>query len=120
MENWQRIHEELDRFVAERDWDRFHDPKNLAMAVVSEAGELAEILRWVPSDDADRFAREPGNRDAIAAEIADVAIFLVLLCKRIGVALPDAILAKIERNRANHPAEETRGHARRVRPRDGS
>ena len=90
------------------------------MAVVSEAGELAEILRWVESDEADRFAREPEHRDRIAAEIADVAIFLLLLCERVGIDLPTAILDKIEHNRANHPADQTRGHAERVRPRDES
>jgi NTP pyrophosphatase (non-canonical NTP hydrolase) len=120
MDQWKRIHEELDEFVAEREWERFHDPKNLAMAVASEAGELVEILRWVPGDDADRYAREPENRARIASEIADVAIFSLLLCRRIGVVLPDAILDKIARNRLNHPVERVRGRAERIRPREGS
>jgi dCTP diphosphatase len=120
MDPWQRIDEELRAFVAERDWEQFHDPKNLAMAVASEAGELAEILRWVPSGEADRFAAEADNRARIAGEAADVAIFLLLLSRRVGFDLAQAISTKIARNRENHPLEQTRGHARRVRPRRGS
>jgi NTP pyrophosphatase (non-canonical NTP hydrolase) len=118
MDKWQQIENELSAFVAEREWQRFHDPKNLTMAVASEAGELSEILRWVPNDEADGFAEQPANRARIAAEVADISIFLHLLCNRIGIDLPAAILDKIEINRANHPVEETRGHARRARPRD--
>jgi len=119
-DRWKQIDGQLAEFVAERDWAQFHDPKNLIMALTSEAGELAEILRWVGSGDADRAAREPANRDRIASEVADVAIFLLLLCERVGIDLPQAILDKIEQNRKNHPVAETRGHASRVRPRDES
>jgi len=109
------IREELRAFVAERDWEQFHDPKNLALAIASEAGELAALLRWIDNAKADTFAADAENRAAIAGEIADVAIFLLLLADRVGLDLPQAIREKIAVNRQNHPVGETRGHARRVR-----
>src|SRR3954468_23935491 len=81
----------LRQFVAERDWQQFHDPKNLAMLVASEAGELVAEYRWVKGDAADAHSREPAARARIAAEIADVGIALVLLCDRIGLDLPQAM-----------------------------
>src|SRR5438477_10060032 len=85
---------ELRRFVAARDWQQFHDPKNLAMLVASEAGELVAEYRWVPGDVADVHSREPEARARIADEIADVAIAVLLLSDRIGLDLARAIKDK--------------------------
>lgn len=104
---------ELRLFVQERDWAKFHDPKNLCMAVASEAGELTALLRWVRNDEADAFARLPENHERLRAEIADVAISLLLLCDRTGIDLQKAILDKLEVNRRNYPVESTRGRADR-------
>src|SRR5204863_8307747 len=89
---------ELRRFVAERDWQPFHDPKNLAMLVASEAGELVAEYRWVHSNAADAHSREPAARARIADEIADVAIGLLLLCDRIDLDLRAAIADKLRKN----------------------
>lgn len=104
---------ELRKFVEERDWVKFHDPKNLSMAVASEAGELVALLRWVRSDEADAFARLPENHERLRAEVADVAISLLLLCERTGIDLQQAILDKLEINRRNYPIESARGRADR-------
>ena len=96
-------------FVRERDWEQFHDPKNLAMALASEAGELLGELRWVPSDDADRFAREPESRARIEDEAADVAITLLMFCDRVGIDLPAAIARKVAKNAERYPADAVRG-----------
>src|SRR5438067_13660953 len=90
----ETLRERLRQFVADRDWQQFHDPKNLAMLVASEAGELIAEYRWVPGDAADARSREPAARARIAAEIADVGIALLLLCDRIGLDLPAAIQDK--------------------------
>jgi NTP pyrophosphatase (non-canonical NTP hydrolase) len=111
--------EEIRAFVAERAWARFHDPKNLAMAVVSEAGELVDVLRWVHSDQADAFCRAPDNRARVSEEAADVGITLLMLCDRIGVDLVGAMRAKIEVNRRNYPVEAVQGSCERPRPRGG-
>src|SRR5262249_58831973 len=101
----------LRQFVAQRDWAQFHDPKNLAMLVASEAGELVAEYRWVRGEDADARSREPAARARIAAEVADVGIALLLLCDRIGLDLPLAIEEKLARNVARYPVETSRGRA---------
>jgi NTP pyrophosphatase (non-canonical NTP hydrolase) len=106
---------ELRAFVAERDWSQFHDPKNLAMAVGSEAGELLAEYRWVRSDEADRWSREEKNRDRVEREAADVAIALLLLCDRVGIDLVDAIRRKIGENGKKYPVKLSRGRADRPR-----
>jgi dCTP diphosphatase len=103
----------LRQFVAERDWQQFHDPKNLAMLVASEAGELVAEYRWVRGEQADARSREPAARARIAAEVADVGIALLLLCDRIGLDLGEAIRDKLARNAARYPVETSRGRADR-------
>jgi NTP pyrophosphatase (non-canonical NTP hydrolase) len=105
--------EELRAFVAERDWQQFHDPKNLSMAVASEAGELVALFRWVRGDEADAFAQSPANRARVSAEIADVAVALLLLCDRTGIDLAQAVREKLEVNRKNYPVDVSRGRADR-------
>jgi dCTP diphosphatase len=103
----------LRRFAADRDWQQFHDPKNLAMLLASEAGELVAEYRWVRGDDADARSREPEPRARIAAEIADVGIALLLLCDRIGLDLTQAMADKLARNAARYPVDRSRGRAER-------
>jgi NTP pyrophosphatase (non-canonical NTP hydrolase) len=103
----------LRAFVAERDWQQFHDPKNLAMLVASEAGELVAEYRWVRGQDADAHSHEPRARARIAAEIADVAIALLLLCDRIDLSLDQAIADKLTANAARYPIATSRGRAER-------
>lgn len=104
-----QVFADLRDFVRERDWEQFHDPKNLAMAVASEAGELVAELRWVKGEEADAFCADPENRQRVADEIADVAATLFMLADRIGLDLPEAIHAKMKKNRAKYPADEWRG-----------
>jgi dCTP diphosphatase len=103
----------LRAFVAERDWQQFHDPKNLAMLVASEAGELVAEYRWVRGHDADAHSHEPRARARIAAEIADVAIALLLLSDRIDLPLDQAIADKLAANAARYPIATSRGRAER-------
>jgi len=102
---------DLRRFVAEREWAQFHDPKNLAMLVGSEAGELVAEYRWVRNDAADDHSRDPAARARIAAEIGDVGLALLLLCDRIGVDLVEAMRDKLAANRRKYPVETSRGRA---------
>jgi hypothetical protein len=96
----------LRTFVAERDWRQFHDPKNLAMLVASEAGELVAEYRWVRGEEADAHSREPAARARIADEVADVGIALLL-------RLEDAVADKLAANAARYPVEASRGRAER-------
>ncbi len=113
MDSRDRVEPLLDdirAFVHERDWEQYHDPKNLAMAVASEAGELSGVLRWVPSDESDARARGP-LRQEVEEEVADVAICLLMLCDRVGIDLVGAAHQKLSKNRRKYPVERVRGKA---------
>jgi NTP pyrophosphatase (non-canonical NTP hydrolase) len=119
MTDLESLRDEQRAFVAERDWTQFHDPKNLAMLVASEAGELVGELRWVPSADADAFARAEPQRSRIAAEVADVTIAVLLLADRMGLDLVAAVRDKLAVNRRNYPPALVRGSADRPPRGDG-
>lgn len=109
MDSIEEITTELREFVAERDWEQYHDPKNLAMALASEAGELLAELRWIGTAEADAYVASKRGRAAIEDEVADVGITLLLLCDRAGIDLAQAMHDKIARNRDRYPADEVRG-----------
>jgi dCTP diphosphatase len=104
---------ELRLFVSERDWGQFHDPKNLAMLLASEVGELVAEYRWVAGAAADEHSRAAAPRARIADEIGDVGIALLLLCQRTGIDLLQAMSDKLERNRGRYPVDASRGKAER-------
>ena len=113
MDRLEKVVQELRAFTAEREWEQFHDPKNLAMAVASEAGELLAEYRWVSNTEADDYSRKTDRRKQIAEEVADVGIALLLFCDRIGLDLVDEIQKKIARNRDNYPVDRSRGRWQR-------
>lgn len=82
-------------FTRERDWAKFHDPKSLALALVGEVGELAELLQWLPAEDAAKLANQEPLNARLGEEISDVVIYLVRLADVCGVDLPAAVDAKI-------------------------
>jgi dCTP diphosphatase len=113
MTDLEALATELRQFVSEREWAQFHDPKNLAMLLASEAGELVAEYRWVANAAADDHSRAAAPRARIADEIGDVGIALLLLCERTGVDLLQAMSDKLERNRGRYPVEQSRGKADR-------
>jgi len=90
-------------FVRARGWEPFHDPKNLSMAVASEAGELVAELRWISSENADRVARSEPEHTRLTEEAADVAITLLMFCDRVGIDLEKAIPLKLAKNALKYP-----------------
>jgi len=101
----------LREFAAARDWEQFHTPKNLAMALVAEAGELAAEFQWLTA--AQSAAPAPQQLQRIQAEAADVLIYLVRLADRLGFDLQAAAAAKIDANERRYPADQVRGSARK-------
>ena len=95
------------KFRDDRDWKRFHDPKNLAVSISIEAAELLELFQWKNAEQASRFATE--NKDRVSEEIADVAIYLVELADITGIDLAKAIEAKLEDNAKKYPVDKARG-----------
>lgn len=110
------LRKRLHSFVAAREWSRFHDPKNLVMALASEVGELAAEYRWVDNVESDALSRSDPAKARITAEIGDVGILLILLCERIGVELTDAIEAKLQINELKYPIDLARGRPSRPDP----
>lgn len=101
---------QLRHFAHERDWEQFHTPKNLAMALVAEAGELAEVFQWLtPEQSQDMSA--PGRLARLEDEVADVLIYLVRLADVCGIDLVQAAHDKIDRNERRYPVELSRGSA---------
>lgn len=98
-------------FARAREWEQFHDAKNLAMALASEVGELNAIFRWVASSDVDSCLAKEATRHAVDAEIGDVAILLLLLCERTNIDLADAVRNKLAANALKYPVETSRGRS---------
>ena len=99
----------LREFAAERDWEQFHSPKNLAMALTVEAAELLEQFQWLTQAESEAPSAE--RRARIEAELADVLIYLVRLADRLDVDLPAVVNEKFELNRRRYPPERVRGSA---------
>jgi NTP pyrophosphatase (non-canonical NTP hydrolase) len=96
-------------FVAEREWEKFHNPKNLVMALIVEAGELVEQFQWLTPREADSL--RPEQRAEVELEIADVLIYLVELADRLGIDPLAAAEKKLAVNAAKYPVEKARGRA---------
>jgi dCTP diphosphatase len=99
------------QFAAERDWDQFHTPKNLAMALVAEAGELAAEFQWLTT--AQSAAPSSQQLGRVRAECADVLIYLVRLADRLGFDLLAAAGEKIEENARRYPVDKSRGSSKK-------
>jgi NTP pyrophosphatase (non-canonical NTP hydrolase) len=93
----------LRRFAAEREWERFHAPKNLAMALSVEASELAEIFQWMTDAESREAHRDPAVQARIADEVADVLLYLLQVADKCAVDVERAAWSKLERNALKHP-----------------
>jgi len=98
-------------FVEERDWDQFHSPKNLAMALAVESAELVEIFQWLT--EAESAVLDGKRRARAEAELADILIYLVRIADRLDVDLLAAASGKLEDNARKYPADRVRGLARK-------
>lgn len=98
-------------FTRERDWDQFHDPKSLLLALVGEVGELAELLQWLPSERAASLAAEQPLKGRLDDELADVLIYLVRLADVLDCDLGSAALVKLAANEQRFSPAEVRGSA---------
>jgi NTP pyrophosphatase (non-canonical NTP hydrolase) len=95
----------LRQFAAARDWERFHNPKNLAAATAVEASELLEIFQWLDPDEAVSIGDTPEQLQRVAEEVADVLIYVLRLADIVGVDVAAAVDAKIDANELRFPRE---------------
>lgn len=98
-------------FVRERDWEQFHSPKNLSMALAAESGELMEHFLWATPEQSSAIARDPVKRAKIADELADVVIYALEFANMTGIDVAAAIEAKMAANAKKYPVEKARGRS---------
>ena len=106
--------EALKQFAQERDWGQFHSPKNLASALIVEAGELLEHFQWLTEEQSRALSDE--RRAAVAAEVADVLLYLLQLSSALGIDPIAAAQAKLRINAQKYPVERARGTPRNAPP----
>ena len=111
MRDLGELKERVRAFVAERDWDRFHSPKNLAMALSVEASELVELFQWLTEEES--AALDGKQRQRVSEELADVLWFLVRLSDRLDIDLLAAAELKLAHNAKKYPANRVRGNSKK-------
>jgi dCTP diphosphatase len=99
MNEIQHLAAEIKKFADARDWEQFHTPKNLSMAVAGEAGELVAEFQWLTAEQSSRSNMSPEKIKAVELEIADVAIYLIRLADVLSVDIAEAVLKKIAINK---------------------
>lgn len=105
------LRDELRRFAADRDWDQFHSPKNLASALSVEAAELLEPFQWLTEEQSRHLTAE--QSEAVREEMADVLLYLIRLADKLHIDLVAAASDKLVQNSAKYPVEKARGSSKK-------
>ncbi|WP_420590256.1 nucleotide pyrophosphohydrolase [Bacterioplanoides sp.] len=111
MQDLNQLQEYLRQFAKERDWDQFHSPKNLAMALSVEVSELLENFQWLTEEQS--YTLDDKQREAVIDEIADVQIYLARLADKLNIDIGDAIAQKTVKNEAKYPADKVKGSSKK-------
>lgn len=105
------LERQIGEFSRERNWEKFHQPKNLILAAMGELGELAELLQWKSDSEVIEFIATADGRERIKEEIADVAIYLIRLCQTQNIDFVEALSAKLKKNETNYPLEKAKDNS---------
>lgn len=111
MSEFDRLKQKASAFAKARDWDQFHSPKNLTMALGGEIAELLDLFQW--KTEAQSWALTQEEKIAVAHEIADIQIYLLRLADKLEVDIPGAVDEKMAINERKYPADKARGSARK-------
>jgi dCTP diphosphatase len=107
----EKLKARIREFAAARDWDQFHSPKNLSMALVAEAAELVEQFQWLTEE---QSARLPADKlEEVKNELGDIFIYLIRISDKLGIDLLQATQNKIDINEKKYPADKVRGSAKK-------
>jgi NTP pyrophosphatase (non-canonical NTP hydrolase) len=112
MDTLDELNRRLKAFAQERDWEQFHSPKNLAMALAGEAGELLEHFQWLSEAQSSELPAD--KKEAVALELADILIYTIRCAERLDVDLVGAAYRKVAINETRYPTHKVRGDARRA------
>ena len=111
MNDLDEIREKLRDFALARDWEQFHSPKNLSMALAGEVGELLELFQWLTEEQSKNLTR--AQRKAVEEEVADVFLYLLRLADRLGIDLLEAAKHKIIINEQKYPVDKVKGSSKK-------
>ena len=111
MKSMEQIKIRLREFAAERDWNQFHSPKNLTMALIVEAAELVEHFQWLKQEDSANLS--PDKLAEVEHELADIQIYLIRLADKLNVDLISAVDKKIQLNADKYPVERVQGSSKK-------
>lgn len=117
MKNLDDIKARLQTFAKNRDWDKFHSPKNLSMALSVEVAELVENFQWISESQSKRLSAK--SLAKVEDEIADVQIYLILLADKLGVDILATVDRKINKNEKKYPVDKVKGSAKKYSEYDG-
>ncbi len=112
QDSLEQLRQRLAHFAAERDWDQFHSPKNLSMALIGEAAELIEHFQWLTQQQSATLP--PQKLQAVSHELADILLYLIRISDKLGVNLIQAAWGKIAINEIRYPTDRVKGDARRA------
>ncbi|MCK5716280.1 MAG: nucleotide pyrophosphohydrolase [Thiomargarita sp.] len=112
MSNLEELRVHLAKFAEKRDWDQFHSPKNLSMALMGEAAEVVEHFQWLTEEKSRQLSAD--KLQAVTHEVADVLIYLVRLADKLDIDLIAAAEAKMNINETRYPVKQVKGDARRA------
>ena len=103
-------------FVTEREWHKYHTPKNLSMAAACEIAELMELFQWLTAEETVEKLKDPAFRKAVSEELTDSLLFLFSFANACNIDIAESVTHKMEKNRKKYPAEKFKGHYERPLP----
>lgn len=108
----KKIEDKILEFIKARNWEQFHTPKNLSIAIGAEVGELLECFQWKSDKEIDDMIIS-NNTQAFADEIADIYTYLISLCRSMNINLDEAVMKKLEKNNQKYPIEKSFGNSKK-------
>ena len=105
----EELEKAVRRFIKERDWDRYHSPKNIAMSIAIEAAELAEKFQWLTTSGSKRVLDDPTERREIEDELADIATYVLDFSSKFGIDIAQCVIRKLGDNTKKYPVKLVRG-----------
>jgi len=109
------LKKKVKKFVDDRDWAKYHNPKDVAMSITIEAAELVEIFQWVKDSEQDGVLEDPAKRQKLKDELADVMIYCVSLANVLDIDIGQAVFQKIAKNEGKYPVDRIKGNYRKYK-----
>lgn len=111
--NIHEIREKIREFILEREWEKFHNPKDLAISISLESAELMELFQWKSLEEIEELENFPSFTTRISDELADIIIYSLSLANKLEIDISSAVLKKIEKNGQKYPVEKAYGSAKK-------